>query len=301
MTEEYSLLEKTIEYLCAGHRFHISLYDITGISKKVRNLILPSKYRAKHFPFCIFAKSTPRGHALCKRVQHLAVARARREKEPHLGQCHLGLWSLRVPVFWYGTMVAVIFVSNICRPGTLEEAEASAEKAEKYTGIPAADILEKMKTTTERTDAPDTWLTAAEICRAVILSVLETENYKAPTERENYRLKEVKKNNILDSILEECNRNYAENLSITEFARQYYLHPDYLARLFKKEVGLTFSAYLNTLRIRKARKMLYATDDKIVDIAYSVGYTSDAYFIRMFKKVQGETPLQYRKRSRHES
>ncbi|MBE7063397.1 MAG: helix-turn-helix domain-containing protein [Clostridia bacterium] len=298
MAEEYSLLEKTIRYLCKERKIHISLYDITNISVHIKDLVLPSAHRSKQFDFCFLAKSTHRGHMLCKKAQRLAVARAKEEKDAYFGQCHLGLSTLRLPVFWYDTMVAVIFVSNIFRPEDLEKAIEGAKRAERLTGVSADALVEKIQSTTEQTESYDEWLTAAQIVRHVILSVLEEVHYKPDTERKNRRLWSAKKNDVINAILEACNRNYAEELSIEKFAKEYYLNPNYLARLFKKEVGQTFSAYLNNLRIHKAWHMLLATDDKIVDIAYAVGYTSDAYFIRVFKKIRGVTPLQFRQQSR---
>jgi len=185
MAEEYSLLEKTIRYLCKERKIHISLYDITNISVHIKDLVLPSAHRSKQFDFCFLAKSTHRGHMLCKKAQRLAVARAKEEKDAYFGQCHLGLSTLRLPVFWYDTMVAVIFVSNIFRPEDLEKAIEGAKRAERLTGVSADALVEKIQSTTEQTESYDEWLTAAQIVRHVILSVLEEVHYKPDTERKN--------------------------------------------------------------------------------------------------------------------
>ncbi|BCP51737.1 hypothetical protein K32_03540 [Kaistia sp. 32K] len=63
-------------------------------------------------------------------------------------------------------------------------------------------------------------------------------------------------------------------------------------------IGLTYSDILETVRYENASKLLRSTDSKIIDIAYSSGYTDPAHFSRAFRRISGVTPRQFRDRSR---
>lgn len=84
-------------------------------------------------------------------------------------------------------------------------------------------------------------------------------------------------------------------LSLLKVAEYVELNEKYFTNRFTKETGETFSSYLTTLRMQKARELLKTTNFKIYEIAEMVGYHSVEHFNRMFKKMNGISPLQYRK------
>ena len=75
-----------------------------------------------------------------------------------------------------------------------------------------------------------------------------------------------------------------------------YLNPAYLSRLFRKETGLSLTDYMVEQRLRKAKAELESTNIKISDIAVSVGYSNFSHFSKLFKKLTGLTPQEYRKK-----
>lgn len=90
-----------------------------------------------------------------------------------------------------------------------------------------------------------------------------------------------------------CN-HYKEDIRLSDVATVAHMNPSYFSFLFKKEVGITFVDYLNGLRIEESKNLLVNTTDSILDIAVSLGFTSQNYFARIFKKKTGRTPKQYR-------
>lgn len=102
-------------------------------------------------------------------------------------------------------------------------------------------------------------------------------------------------NKNTDRIVEYVNENLCDNtLSLVRIADALGLHRSYLSNIFKSTYGENLSAYIERLRIEKARDMIKNTDMKIWDIAEAVGYTSDASFRRAFKRITGLTPGEYR-------
>jgi len=85
-----------------------------------------------------------------------------------------------------------------------------------------------------------------------------------------------------------------EHLTRDEIAGFVYLNPDYLTRLFKKETGYSISDYLVRERVGIASELLLRTNDSIHAIAVSLGYSNFSHFSRMFKKVTGQSPQEFR-------
>ncbi|MCG8481626.1 MAG: AraC family transcriptional regulator [Spirochaetales bacterium] len=87
-----------------------------------------------------------------------------------------------------------------------------------------------------------------------------------------------------------------ENCSLAEAARECALHRDYLSRLFHRETGMTFRAYVAQEKMKRARQLLMTTDHGIVTISDQLNLSSASYFIKLFKKSFGITPHAFRKR-----
>ena len=72
------------------------------------------------------------------------------------------------------------------------------------------------------------------------------------------------------------------------------LHPSYLSRLMKQELGMPFSKYLTNVRISKAIELMRDPNRRIWQVAEAVGYSGGNYFSVAFKKVLGVAPADYR-------
>lgn len=90
--------------------------------------------------------------------------------------------------------------------------------------------------------------------------------------------------------------NLHQDLNREAIAEHVYLNPAYLSRLFRKETGLSLTDYTVELRLKHAKAELERTNIKISDIAVSVGYSNFSHFSKLFKKLTGLTPHEYRKK-----
>ncbi|MDR2752132.1 MAG: helix-turn-helix transcriptional regulator [Clostridiales bacterium] len=79
------------------------------------------------------------------------------------------------------------------------------------------------------------------------------------------------------------------------FAKMHFLNASHLSVQFKKETGMTFTDYVNQKRIQTSIPLLNATDLLIKDISWQVGFENENYYSRVFKRLQGVTPMEYRK------
>ena len=87
-----------------------------------------------------------------------------------------------------------------------------------------------------------------------------------------------------------------EDVNRANIARQFFLNPDYLARLFKKETGQTLGSYLQQQRILEAKKLLCQTSLSVNEIAQKVGHDNYSYFSQFFREKTGMSPSQFRKK-----
>ena len=93
---------------------------------------------------------------------------------------------------------------------------------------------------------------------------------------------------IQDNLHQELNRD--------DIARSVFRNPAYVSRLFRKETGLSLTDYIAQSRIERAKRLLAGTNDKISHIAEDLGYVHFSYFAKLFKKMTGLTPQEYRKK-----
>lgn len=95
--------------------------------------------------------------------------------------------------------------------------------------------------------------------------------------------------------IKHMNQNYDKDISLHGVADKIGLSPNYFSSLFKKELQVNFVEYLNGIRIRKAQEYLKFTNLKSYEIADKIGFAHDTYFNRLFKKITGMTPNEYRR------
>lgn len=101
---------------------------------------------------------------------------------------------------------------------------------------------------------------------------------------------------VVGRLIQYINEHLDEDVSHNTIAAKYRIHPGYMSRLFKQEMGETLSEYLLRIRIERAAALLKEGHHKIGDIAGMVGYSASSYFSIMFKKYTGFTPREYSQR-----
>ncbi|MEV5026776.1 response regulator transcription factor [Paenibacillus sp. LPE1-1-1.1] len=106
-----------------------------------------------------------------------------------------------------------------------------------------------------------------------------------------------KKNNNFANIVAYIHTHFASELKLESLAEQFHYNRTYLGKLFKTQTGISFNAYLDQVRIDKA-KLLLAGGAKVYEAASLVGYSSVDYFHLKFKKIVGIAPSVYREKWR---
>ena len=102
----------------------------------------------------------------------------------------------------------------------------------------------------------------------------------------------------LQDIIQYINTHYTEHLMLKDIASHYNISCEYLSRLFKKKLGLTYKEYLYSIRLTHACRLLAHTEKSILDISMEAGFPDMRAFSQQFNRVYHTTPKEYRRRYR---
>lgn len=95
-------------------------------------------------------------------------------------------------------------------------------------------------------------------------------------------------------VVEYLSLNYTQNINMDILCQISGYSSSHLAKIFKQETGRTITQYVADLRCRQAAEMLRETNLPIQEISSYVGYMDNNYFVKVFRKVMGNTPSEYR-------
>ncbi len=88
---------------------------------------------------------------------------------------------------------------------------------------------------------------------------------------------------------------YHTNITLFDLCEHFMRSKSHISHMFKKNCGMTINEYCNNLKLEDAKKLLISTNFSVTEIAYDTGFNDVSYFISLFKKKYGASPLKYRK------
>ncbi|GGD53332.1 response regulator transcription factor [Paenibacillus nasutitermitis] len=110
----------------------------------------------------------------------------------------------------------------------------------------------------------------------------------------------LEKNKVIKVIKEYIGKNYSDqSLKLEALSKIVHMNANYLSDLFKEVTGENYLAYLTSVRMNHAKKLLRETHLKTYEIGDQIGYSSAKYFCKLFRQQFGMTPTDYRNRADH--
>lgn len=100
---------------------------------------------------------------------------------------------------------------------------------------------------------------------------------------------------VSEEVLRYIRENYKKQIKMSDISMHLHFNADYITRCVQKTTGISPSQYLNQYRIAKAKRLLATTNDKISSICKEVGIEDQGYFSKLFRKMEGMSPGEYRR------
>lgn len=172
--------------------------------------------------------------------------------------------------------IVQLFKAQVVRE--MNEAPAELQEAWRSDGLP------QLQAVPEQFE----WIEEARLALLEPLAEAGSRLQELRSSREQYSTAALVRQYILDHYTD-------PNLSLAQISEAFDVNMKTLSRIFKEEFGEKFVDYLTKLRIEHAKKLLETTSDSVQNIAEHVGYLYPMSFIRVFKKIVGMTPGDYRK------
>lgn len=104
----------------------------------------------------------------------------------------------------------------------------------------------------------------------------------------------------MDYALQFIEKNVSKRITLEDVASYMNISPHYFSKLFKNEVGINFIDYITERKIVKSKELICQTSEPINNIAYELGFNEANYFSKVFKKIAGISPSEYRKQKEQE-
>lgn len=99
---------------------------------------------------------------------------------------------------------------------------------------------------------------------------------------------------MIDEITNTIQLNYNKDITLNDMAEKYHVSTGYLSKIFFQVTGITFKKYLYLYRVKQAKYMFCIEGKKSIrKISISVGFHDVCYFYRVFRKIEGMTPVDY--------
>jgi AraC-like DNA-binding protein/ligand-binding sensor protein len=234
--------------------------------------------------FCAMLAKRPATLAVCLQ-SHADIVR-HTGSTPCTETCPFGLTETSVPVRLGENTIGFLRIGQVLRRSAIASDKARAAKQLKECGVPFAGPLRKAWEATpiiprDKYSAIVRLLLffGEQLSALTNEIVLERQNAEPP---------------LVQKAREYIDKHKTEPLSLTDVAKAAGASVFHFCKVFRKSTGLKFTDYLARVRLEDARTQLLNPNRRISEVAYDVGFQSLTQFNRMFKRVFGESPTEFR-------
>jgi AraC-like DNA-binding protein len=262
--------------------------EATGLPVSLRPVELwqlPHHGRRNEGPFCSLVSETSRACAACLSVQEKLSGLA--AQQAHTIGCPNGLCDTAVPVRLGDRLIGFLQTGQIFRRKPTEtQFERAARQMEEW-GVPTdRDTLRQAFFSTRVVPAKQheaivklLTIFAQHLSMLSNQIVVQHENAEPP---------------VITRAKDYIHEHQTENLRLGHVAKACNTSTFYFCKMFKKVTGINFTDYLSRVRIEKSKNLLLNPNLRVSEIAFEVGFQSLTHFNRVFKKILGQSPTEYR-------
>jgi AraC-like DNA-binding protein/ligand-binding sensor protein len=235
-------------------------------------------------PFCALLSEHPATLAVCLQA-HASMIR-HTGASPHSVTCPFGLTETAVPVKLGDNTIGYLRIGQVLRHTPLKSDAAKVARTLSEHGVRFTDIIR---------DAWETNLRMPSEKYNAIVSLLTFFAGQLSALANQIMLEKNKAEPLMVlKAREYITKNRRQSLSLTEVASVSGASVFHFCKVFKKTTGLTFTDYVARVRLEDAKTQLLNPSRRISEVAYDVGFQSLTQFNRVFKRVFGQSPTEFR-------
>jgi len=262
--------------------------ETTGMPLTLRPLEtwqLPLHGRRKENPFCAMMAEKSRTCAACLQMQDKLAKAA--VNEPCTMTCTYGLCETAVPVKLGAETIGYLQTGQVMRQKPTAASFQRAVKEAQALGVdidhsPAREAFFKTPVVAQKK------LESATSLLGIFADHLSMKSNQLAVQSANAEPP------VITRAKQFIQEHHAEELSLGTVAKTVHTSIFYFCKLFRKVTGINFTEYVSRVRIEKAKNLLLNPNLRISEIAYEVGFQSLTHFNRVFKKLIGQSPTEYR-------
>jgi AraC-like DNA-binding protein/ligand-binding sensor protein len=262
--------------------------DMTGLPmalQPIETWQLPHHGKRNENPFCALISKKSRACAACLQVQEQLCHKATNSAETVV--CPVGLSDSAVPVHMSDRLIGYLQIGQVfCKKPTAAQFEKVVRLAGKWGLDTDHETLRKAffagKVISQKEHDSAIKLLTIFAQHLAMLSnqvFIQQENAEPP---------------VISKARSYIHEHQTEELSLGQVAKAVNMSSYYFCKMFKKVTGINFTDYVARVRIEKSKNLLLNPNLRVSEIAFEVGFQSLTHFNRVFKKVLGQSPTDYR-------
>lgn len=252
--------------------------------------------------FCNRVREDEQLGKYCQKCDALGSLEGVIAQKPYIYKCHFSIIDIAIPIIVNGSYLGAVMAGQLHLQG-----EDSNINPKQILSIDGAQFIVKRKELEAYYEQLPIYTGAQLEQKVSIVSHLCDSLSKVILKKETMNQSEKKlciddmqvdvsnvSNRIVAEAIEYIYSTKNQPVSLTEVALHCHVSPPHLSRLFSKEMGESYSAYVTRLKISCAKEILENTDKLVMEISEMLGFSEPGYFIKFFKKYTKETPMSYR-------
>jgi AraC-like DNA-binding protein/ligand-binding sensor protein len=265
-----------------------SFGNLTGLPialQPVETWQLPHHGKRNENPLCSLLSQKSSACAACLQVQERLCVQA--ATEPQTITCPVGLADSAVPVRMSDRLIGFLQIGQVFRKKpTTEQFEKVVKLTQKW-GIETDRATLKQAFFSGKVVSPKEHDSAIKLL-TIFAQHLAMMSNQVFIQRENAEPPVITK---ARTYIQE---HQTEELTLGQVAKAVNMSSFYFCKMFKKVAGINFTDYVARVRIEKSKNLLLNPNLRISEIAFEVGFQSLTHFNRVFKKILGQSPTDYR-------
>ena len=297
MDNAYASISNYLQQLQERYHVQICIKDFCGfipINKDLDEALRP--FLSHTNPFCMYMKSNRAHWYMCLSMIRGMFNKLERTRKAYFGVCHCGLGEYVVPIFSGKTLLGSVNAgffpvapNKVARRVACGCGKAPALSTEKAWELYHAHICTP-------TIAPEVLLPGLELLAAYLGQTYQFLRQTHATDNGTVRYRNSSEDTILSHALAYVRQNDASHFTVAQVADFCHCSESYLSRIFKRRTGVNINTYVNKIRVEQAKSNLLFSDDNIAEVASQVGFSDPNYFSRVFTRMMGISPTEYRRR-----